>query len=99
MTEGRRTRHTTFAYEYPIKTDRKRIKEKDGNWGCGRGRQGGFVRQTLGRLRTKKGEEKRMGSIVHRVGVQALHRLRMPLRVQGEGMDRWTVDDERKPGE
>lgn len=39
----------------------------------------------LGGLRTKEGGEERVGSIVHRVVVQVLHRQRRLLRVQGGG--------------
>ena len=37
-----------------------------------------------------------MGSKVHRVGVQALHRRWMLLRVQGGGTDAWTSGRRRK---
>lgn len=86
---GRRTCCTVFAYENPIKTDRKRTEEKNSNWECGRSRQDGLVCHTLDGLRTKKGKDKGMWSIVH-TGVQTLHGRRMLLRVQGGGMNGWT---------
>ena len=56
-------------------------------------RQDGFVEGMQGRLRTKKGDEERMGSIVHHVVVQALHRRRKLLRVQGGGRNGWTTNE------
>ena len=49
-----------------------------------------------GGLRTKEGGEERVGSIVHRVVVQALHRRRRLPRVQGGGdeqMDSRTTNE------